>query len=38
MVLEGGAMAQIWTAQSRMEIYWIKSTHNFIRTWLLQLS
>lgn len=36
MVLEGGAMAQFSTAQSRMEIYWVKSTHNLIRGWLLQ--
>ena len=36
MVLEGGAMAQFSTAQSRIEIYWVKSTHNLIRSWLLQ--
>lgn len=36
MVLEGGAMAQFSTAQSRIEIYWVKSTHNLIPSWLLQ--
>ena len=36
MVLEVGAMAQFSTAQSRIEIYSVKSTHNLIRSSLLQ--